>query len=164
MKKASLFKKLSLALLLLLVAIQFIRIDYKNPPVTQGNDFIQQTHAPGPIADVLTNACYDCHSNTTVYPWYSQIAPVSWWLKNHINEGRDELNFSEWPDYSVREKMNKLKKCAKMVKKGSMPLDSYTWLHNKANLSDTQRKMLSDWFATLVETPGILPNPNEVED
>lgn len=98
---------------------------------------------------MLNNACYDCHSNTTVYPWYSQIAPVSWWLKRHIDEVRAELNFSEWGDYSAKKADHKLEECGEKVEKGAMPLNSYTWTHRDAKLSADQRKVLTEFFEKL---------------
>ncbi len=132
--------------------MQFIRIDTHNPPAPASEDFIQLTKAPAPIADLLKRACYDCHSNTTIYPWYSQIAPVSWWLKDHINEGREELNFSAWNEFSSKEKAKKLKRCAKEVQEGEMPLNSYTWVHTSAKLNAAEKKQLQDFFLSQMGT------------
>lgn len=131
--------------------IQLIRIDKTNPPVQQGHDFIQATNAPAEVTQILNDACYDCHSNATVYPWYSNIAPVSWWLKDHIDEGREELNFSEWTDMPAERKSKKMKRAIHEVKEGDMPLSSYTWAHSKAKLTDAQKKVLADFFQHVME-------------
>ena len=147
MKKS--IKKILSVLLVLLIVIQFIRIDTDNPKVDQGKDFIVLTSPSEEVKTMLNNACYDCHSNTTVYPWYSQIAPVSWWLKRHIDEVRAELNFSEWGDYSAKKADHKLEECGEKVEKGAMPLNSYTWTHRDAKLSADQRKVLTEFFEKL---------------
>ncbi|MBD3829966.1 MAG: heme-binding domain-containing protein, partial [Arcobacter sp.] len=89
-------------------------------------------------------ACYDCHSNETVYPWYSNIAPFSWVVSNHINEGRKALNFSTWENYSDEEKKEHLKDIYRTVY-ASMPLQSYLWIHDDAILTKEQRTMIRDW-------------------
>ena len=142
-------KKSLLGLLIFLILIQFIRIDTDNPKVDLGKDFIALTSPTEEVKTVLNNACYDCHSNTTTYPWYSQIAPVSWWLKHHVDEGRSELNFSEWGDYSAKKADHKLEECAEEVEEGKMPLNPYTWTHGDAKLSAEQRKALAEFFENL---------------
>lgn len=98
------------------------------------------------VKALIKGACYDCHSNATVYPWYSEVAPVSWWTKHHVNEGREELNFSVWADYSLKKADHKLEECAEEVEEGKMPLDSYTWTHGDADLNEKQRELLEDFF------------------
>lgn len=135
-----------LALLVVFVLIQFLRIDKTNPPVQPDADFITRTHAVAGIAHVLKTSCYDCHSNETAYPWYTNVAPVSWWLKNHISEARQHLNFSEWGTYSSRKADHKLKECVDMTLEGEMPLSSYTWMHRDALLSEEQKQALVIFF------------------
>ncbi|HKR04603.1 MAG TPA: heme-binding domain-containing protein, partial [Bacteroidia bacterium] len=143
------FKKAILALLLILAVIQFIRIDKTNPPVEPGADFINNKRPSPGIAHILKTSCYDCHSNETVYPWYTNVAPVSWWIKNHIKEARHHLNFSEWTGYSSKKADHKLEECIEMVQEGEMPLYSYTLLHRHAVLNEEQRHALAVWFESL---------------
>ena len=132
-------------LLGILVIMQFFRIDKTNPPVDASKDFIALEQPPQEVVSLLKAACYDCHSHETAYPWYTNIAPVSWWIKDHIDHGRDELNFSEWGDYSRKRKHHKLEEMAEEVEEGHMPMPSYTWGHAEARLSEDQKETLEDW-------------------
>lgn len=142
-------KNTVLVLLLLFVAIQFFRIDKSNPPLILENDFITINKTPENIAAILHKACYDCHSNDSKYPWYSNIAPISWWLKDHILEAREELNFSEWAEMSTKEKRKKLKESAEEIEKGEMPLTSYTLIHQNAKLTTEEIVLLKNYFAEI---------------
>ncbi len=145
-KKKSLFKKILLVLLAVFVVMQFFRIDKTNPAVVKSNDFIAVTAPPADVEKILRTACYDCHSNETVYPWYSNVAPVSWMLEHHVEEGREHLNFSEWGSFPLKKQNHKLHECAEEVEEGEMPINSYTWTHGDASLSAAQKKTLADWF------------------
>lgn len=144
--KKRIFKKLLLVFLGIVIVIQFIRIDKTTPTVEQKQDFISVTSAPDDVAKILKTSCYDCHSYSTAHPWYSKIAPVSWWLKQHIDEGREHLNFSIWGEYSLKEADEKLEECAEEVQKGEMPLSSYTLIHGDAKLSKEQKNILVNFF------------------
>jgi hypothetical protein len=135
-------KKIIFGVLALLLAAQFIRIDKTNPSVDQSKDFIALTKPNAEVELLLKESCYDCHSNTTAYPWYTNVAPVSWWLKHHINEGREHLNFSEWANYTAEQQAHKLEEMEDEIKEGEMPLSSYTITHSNANLSLKQREQL----------------------
>jgi hypothetical protein len=142
-------KKLLYILILVFAGIQFIRIDKTNPKTDPENEFISIEQPSEEIGNLLRTACYDCHSNHTLYPWYSNIAPVSWFLKSHINEGREHLNFSEWGHYSMNEQKNKREEIAEEIIKDEMPLSAYTLLHSSAKLSTEQKNKLSNWFKEL---------------
>ena len=135
----SLRKKLLFVGILLLVGIQLIPVPRENP------EAVAPITVPDDVRMVLENSCYDCHSNLTEWPWYSRVAPVSWLVYKDVKEGRDELNFSEWGEYSVRRRNHKLEEIAEEVEEKHMPLDSYTWGHAEAKLSDEQREMLEEW-------------------
>jgi len=155
MKKA--LKIVLILLVVLLVVAQFIRPDFTNQPVVAENRLEQSSDVPPDVAGILQRSCSDCHSNATVYPWYSQISPLSWWLKDHIKEGRRELNLSEWGTYPARKKAKKLEEMCEQVQTHEMPLPSYTWIHRNSFLSDTDIKSLCDWTAAerlKVETAG----------
>ncbi len=149
MKKHFTLKKISLLLASLLLIFQIFRIDKTNKPSVPENDFIEISKADAQIAQVIKNSCYDCHSNQINYPWYTNIAPISWWIKHHINEGSHHLNFSEWGDYSGRKADHKLEECVEMVEEGEMPMESYTWMHGSAKLSKEQRNALVAFFTSL---------------
>lgn len=153
-------KKILFVLLAIIVIMQFFRIDMENPAVVAENDFIAVTEPDEEVEAILRNACYDCHSNETVYPWYANVAPVSWWLKNHIDEGRGELNFSEWGTYKERRAHHKLEESIELVEKGKMPLSSYTWTHGDAVLSADQQELLIEFFNDIKDS---IPE-NSIED
>jgi len=142
-------KKVIIGLVILLILIQLFRID-KSSPVSNPNDamFVVE-QVPEDVKSILKTSCFDCHSNTATYPWYSNVAPVSWWVKSHINEGRDELNFDEWGTYSIKRKLHKLEEIGEEVEEGKMPLNSYLWVHGDAKLTDQQQKKLVNWAKEL---------------
>lgn len=127
------------------VAIQFFRPDFTNPPIVAGQTIEETANVPPDVQMVLSRSCGDCHSNKSIYPWYSQIAPVSWFLANHIKDGRHELNFSEFGTYAPKKKARKLEEICDQVETGSMPLSSYLWIHRDAALSADESRLLCDW-------------------
>ena len=129
--------------------IQFFRIDRSIPNVDSNNDFFEIVEVPKEIHKTLKSACVDCHSYDTKYPWYAEIAPVSWWLASHINNGRKHFNFSEWGTYSDKKADHKLEECVEMVEKKEMPLLSYMITHGEARISADERAKLVDFFAAL---------------
>ena len=157
-------KRVLLVLLLVFVVIQFFRIDRTNPEVVKNNDLIAMTNPSEEVETILRSACYDCHSNETEYPWYSNVAPVSWWLKHHIDEGREHLNFSEWGTYPEKKRNHKLDECAEEVEEGEMPLPSYTWTHSNAKLSSEQIDLMEDWFESQMTAGGEGEDEDEDED
>ena len=128
------------------IIIQFFPINKSNPITNEGMDFLKIKNTPEPIAKLIRNSCYDCHSNETKYPFYSNIQPVAWLLKNHIDEGRKELNFSTFATYEPKRQARKLEEAAEYVEQKKMPLESYTLGHSDAKLSDEQRKQLVNYF------------------
>ncbi len=139
-------KIIGFALLGVIVVIQLIRPDQSNPPIDPALDIRQVLQPPADVHAVLKDACYDCHSNETQYPWYSQIAPVSWWLADHIQEGREHLNFSTFGNLAMKDRAEAMEEAAEEVQKGEMPLASYTWTHPAARLNADQRNLLVNWL------------------
>jgi len=133
-------------LLAIFILIQFIRIDKTNPKVDQAQDFISIYKPSESITKTLKSSCYDCHSNESKYPWYSNIAPVSWMVKHHIDEGREELNFSEWGIFSTKRKAKKIEEIIEEIEVGEMPMKPYVIMHNDAKISDTNRKKFLAFF------------------
>jgi len=144
-------KKILIIILVAFVIIQFFPIDKTNPPVDKGMDFISIKNIQPEIANTIRTSCYDCHSNETQYPWYSSIAPASWWLKNHINEGRSHLNFSIFATYEPKRQVHKMEECVEMLEKHEMPLESYYLGHQDAKLTDAQRQDLIKYFKKEIE-------------
>ncbi|HFC00060.1 MAG TPA: cytochrome C [Phaeodactylibacter sp.] len=139
-------KTIFLILLGVFILMQFFRIDKTNPPVDAKLDFININQPPENISKMIKSACYDCHSYETKYPWYSNIAPVSWWLKGHIDEARGELNFSEWGSYSAKKASHKMEEAMEEVEEKEMPLTPYVIAHSEAKLSEEQRAALVGFF------------------
>jgi len=108
---------------------------------------------PPEVAGILTRACQDCHSNQTVWPWYSRIAPVSWLTIHDVNEGRGELNFSEWSRYTARRQDRKLKEICEQVERGEMPMPIYTVTHPQAKLTASDRKTICVWSGAAQKNP-----------
>lgn len=144
-------KKILIIILVAFVIIQFFPIDKTNPPVDKGMDFISIKNIQPEIANTIRTSCYDCHSNETQYPWYSSIAPASWWLKNHINEGRSHLNFSIFATYEPKTQIHKMEECVEMLEKHEMPLESYYLGHQDAKLTDAKRQDLIKYFKKEIE-------------
>lgn len=143
-------KKILLFFALILVGIQIIPLDKKNPPVNKSKDFMTIVKPPSNIEKMLRKSCYDCHSNETVYPWYSNIAPVSWLIAEHVRTGRSHLNFSLWNDYKEAKKYVKIKECIEMIKSGEMPMKGYVLFHDNADLILTEKNELIDWFNSML--------------
>ncbi|RXJ99089.1 cytochrome C [Arcobacter sp. CECT 8986] len=133
-------KRTLLIIVGLFIAIQFIRPTQQNAKVI---DELQLKAEPK-VMKVLKTSCYDCHSDNTVWPWYSQIAPFSWTITEHVVDGRAAVNFSKWETYSQEKKQKELRSIYKKVY-ASMPLSSYTWIHKDAILTKEQIKMIRDW-------------------
>jgi hypothetical protein len=138
-------RRVVLLVMAALVVAQFIPVGRTNPPVDAAQTISATTPIPPDVASILDRSCQDCHTSRTVWPWYGQVAPASWFLAHHVNEGRDELNLSDWGRYTARRKDRKLKEICEQATQGKMPLASYTLLHPQANLSDRDKKMLCDW-------------------
>jgi hypothetical protein len=144
-------KNIGLGILIILVAIQFYR-----PARNLSND---DTYAIGKkyqmsdsVQAILKFSCYDCHSNSTVYPWYANIQPVSLWLNNHINGGKKHLNFSEFLTYRPNRQLHEIQGVKKEVKEDGMPLSSYTLIHTYAKLSSGQKDLLYAWTDSVAAT------------
>jgi hypothetical protein len=138
-------KKILLFLLVVLVVIQFIH-PRKNKAEGAQPNFIGNTFpVPENVKAILAKACNDCHSNNTIYPWYSRIQPVDWWMNNHVQEGKRELNLDEYINRPLRYQYHKMEEIAEQVKEGEMPLNSYTWMHKDAILTETEKKELINW-------------------
>lgn len=139
-------KKIFFSLFAVFLLMQLIRVDYNNPPTDPKKDFQTIAQAPAEVLSTLKASCYNCHSHETKYPWYSQIAPVSWWIKGHIREGREHLNFSTLGDLDSEDLRDQMEEAAKALREGWMPMPSYTRMHPEARLSDTQRALLAQWL------------------
>jgi len=137
--------KILLGLLIVLIAIQFIKPTRNINPQTQQGSIINYMSVPENVQGILKKACYDCHSNNTKYPWYANIQPVAWYLAHHVNEGKDKLNFDEFASYKAKKQDHKLEEVVETVEKGEMPVSSYTFIHKEAKLSEQEKTLLIGW-------------------
>ena len=131
------------------LSLMFGCSDDSNPAVENPSENEEEEEN---ISALLQESCYDCHSNNTEYPWYNKVQPVAWFLEDHINEGKEELNFNEWDAYSNRRKNSKLKSIISQVKDDEMPLASYTLIHKDAKLSNSEKTLIIDYMKNLKET------------
>ncbi len=140
-----LLRRLLLVLLIVFIVIQFFRPKKNITEGPQPNNIASVYPVPDHVKGILAKACNDCHSNNTRYPWYNNIQPVAWWLADHVEEGKRELNFDEFATYRPRKQYKKLEETNEMVKEGEMPLNSYTWIHKDAKLTDDEKRTLAEW-------------------
>ncbi|PCH49878.1 MAG: hypothetical protein COC22_06200 [Flavobacteriaceae bacterium] len=145
-------KKVLLILLIVLVGIQFIPTKRNQNQQILESDISKTFTLPAEIQTIFKNSCYDCHSNNTNYPWYNKIQPVSWLLENHIKEGKKELNFNEFGSYSKRKQKNKLKSIKNQVIDDEMPMFSYTLIHKKAKLTESDKNLIKNWANKLMDS------------
>lgn len=150
-----------IGLLLIFGAIQFVRPAKNLGPGPGGgaNDITALHPAPPAVKAVLERACYDCHSDHTRYPWYAEVQPVAWWLARHVTEGRRHLNFSQFGAYDAKRAARKMKQTAEEVRKGDMPLASYTFIHRDARLSADERSALEAWARSVQQAVSAAPAP-----
>ena len=138
-------KKIIVFLLVVFVAMQFYRPEKNQAQGDHTALFLTETNPPKDVKLILEQTCYDCHSNHTEYPWYNNVAPVSYWMADHVKDGKKHLNFSDWKNYSVKKKDHKLEEVIEMIGEGEMPLKEYTWTHDEAKLTETQRNAIIEW-------------------
>ncbi len=139
-------KKIGIGLVIILALMQFKQIDKTNPEYNEAEDFITITQPSEEIATLIKAACYDCHSHQAKYPWYSNVAPISWMVEHHIEEGREHLNFSEWGSYDTKKANHKLEECIEEIEEGEMPMKPYVVMHSEAKMSKEQKKALMAFF------------------
>jgi hypothetical protein len=132
-------KKILIGVAGVLIAVQFIPVDRSNPPAE--GEIMESTE----LKTILKRSCYDCHSNETVWPWYSYVAPVSWLVADDVHEGRKHLNFSNWQNIEVRKVSKAKQEIWEMVSEGEMPLGKYVLLHPEAKLSEKDKQIIKDW-------------------
>ena len=159
-------KYAGLLILAVLLVIQFIHPE-KNVSDDQTKSIAKTFPLPTDVENILKTSCYDCHSNHTEYPWYSKLQPVDWWLADHVDEGKEELNFSEFASYRPWRQFHKLEKIGKELEEHEMPLPSYLFIHRSSKLSDAQQELITKWANSLCDSlkmrypPDSLINPKK---
>jgi hypothetical protein len=145
-------KKIILIVVVLLVVIQFFRPEKNISSVPSSNNIVKKYNTSNEVKVILDKACNDCHSNNTKYPWYSNFQPVAWWLDHHVDEGKGEINFDEFLTYPPKKARHKMEEVNEMVKEGEMPLNSYTWVHKEAVLTQAEKLILAEWAVATMKT------------
>lgn len=138
--------------LIIFALIQFIPVDRRNPTVKGKHDFVNIYQTPSDVSEILKKACYDCHSNETRYPEYAYVAPISWSVKHHVNEGREHLNLSIWGTYNRELKKGMLENSAADLKQNRMPIPGYMAQHPEARLSEAEKKLLVDYLEGILKS------------
>ncbi|MBY0425074.1 MAG: heme-binding domain-containing protein [Cytophagales bacterium] len=144
-------KKIGFGILAVFIVIQCFRPSKNVAAKELDKDIQKVVNVPEDMLIILEKACYDCHSNTTNYPWYAEIMPVGWILDHHVDEGKEHLNFSEFATYPKEKQDHKLEECIEEIQEHEMPIASYTWTHQQANLSEKETQKLIEWL-TLART------------
>ena len=132
-------------LVIALVLAQFFQPNKNQGGLESIELFLAETQAPKDVQQILNQACFDCHSSSTNYPWYNSITPVNYWLNSHVKEGKKHFDVSKWASYSTKKKDHKLDELIEEIEEREMPLASYTWTHKEAQLTDAQVQSLVDW-------------------
>ena len=138
-------KGIVIVMAVLFVAAQLVRPPRINPPFDESETIYATGNVPSDVRAILERSCADCHSHMTRWPWYSNLAPVSWLVAQDVKEAREELNFSKWADYPPERAEHKLEEICEMVGDGEMPLRTYVFTHEEAALSGTDRSRLCEW-------------------
>lgn len=145
-------KKLLFTVIAVLVLIQFIHPAHNKSVQVLPIDFLVMYKPADSIKEIFKTACYDCHSNNTAYPWYSNIQPIAWVMANHIKNGKEKLNLSEFGNNSTRKQISKLKEISNQVKDNEMPISSYKLMHKNARLSQNEKNMLINWLQSKADS------------
>ncbi|MBN2481482.1 MAG: heme-binding domain-containing protein [Bacteroidales bacterium] len=144
-------KIISAVLIIILIILQFFPKRLPENLPLGPSDLISGESVPGEVVEILRNSCFDCHSNQVHYPWYSYVVPTAWLVGKDVREGRGELNFSEWGDYSLRNLIGRLDAIKEEVSSGAMPLPAYIFMHPKAKLDEEQVSIIVKWTDDYIE-------------
>jgi hypothetical protein len=139
------FKTTAISGLVLLVVAQALRPARTNPPVEPSRTIEARTNIPPEVLGILKRSCYDCHSNATTWPWYSNVAPVSWIVVSHVNNGREHMSLSDWAQYDPDKSRELLGEMCEEVETRGMPLGSYLLAHRSASLNDADVRAVCEW-------------------
>lgn len=150
-------RKIGIVLLAIFISLQFIRPQRNNGVANAATDVTHFVHVPDTVMNLLKTSCYDCHSNHTVYPWYVNINPIGLWLKNHIDDGKEAINFSDLSGFSKKKLDHRMKDIAELVDNREMPLGSYTLIHRNAILKSGEIQIIKNWTVEARKEIGYQP-------
>ena len=141
-----------LVLLIAFVVVQFVPTSLNQSDDIPQTDIMKTYDVPKQVEAIFKTSCYDCHSNNTNYPWYNKVQPMAWLLEDHINKGKEELDFSDFGSYSKRRQKSKLKSIRSQIEDDEMPLSSYTLIHRDAKLSESDKVMVVEWVNKIIDS------------
>jgi len=154
-----LLKKILIALLAVFVIAQFFRPEKNEGDRASMDAFYAETNPSPEVKRILEVSCNDCHSNVTKYPWYNHITPVNYWLASHVNDGKKHFNISNWEGSPTKRKDHKFEELIEMLENKEMPLESYTYTHTDAKLTDSQINAVVNWAKLVRMTYSLEPKP-----
>ena len=152
-------KKILFFLIVVFLIAQFFGPDKNKGDLASIDTFLIETNPPEDVKIILKETCFDCHSDVTTYPWYNNMTPVNFWFAEHIKDGKKHFNLSKWEGNSIKRKDHKFEELIEMIEEKEMPLNSYTWTHDEAKLTDVQRKAVIDWAKLVRLKYGLEPKP-----
>lgn len=155
-----LLKRIALLCAICFLTIQTIRPARTNPSTDSSETLAATLHPPSDVSTLLQRGCSDCHTNNTAWPWYTNVAPVSWWTVHHVNEGRASVSFSDWGGYDRSAQDRKLSAACTRLEKHDMPLPSYLLMHPEARLTDAERARICDWTKTITNQASRAGSPS----
>ena len=141
--------KIIIGLVLIFVILQILPREKNQNREPSEADIFKVEETSLELRSLIKGACYDCHSFQTEYPWYSNLAPFSWWIDDHIDHARKHLNFSEWATYDAEKKSHKAEEAMEEIEEGEMPMESYQLAHSSARLSAKEKAKILEWFKRL---------------
>jgi hypothetical protein len=147
-------KYVAIGVVVLAAGMQLVRPDRTNPRIDPAQDIVGRPALPQDVQAILERSCFDCHSNRTRWPWYSQVAPASWLVVSDVNEARRHVNFSEWEGYKAGRRVAKLESLIDEVDNGTMPPQTYLVMHGDATLSPAEKDRVVGWAETLSDSLG----------
>jgi hypothetical protein len=152
-------KKILFFLIAAFLIAQFFGPEKNEGDLASIDSFYNETNPPENVKIILKESCNDCHSDVTRYPWYNNITPVNYWMASHVKDGKKHFNISNWEANSLKRKDHKFEELIEMVEDKEMPIDSYTWTHTEAKLTDAQIKAVVDWAKLVRAKYGLEPKP-----
>lgn len=142
-------RKILIGLLVVVLLMQVMQPTKNQSDALSENDISRVYALPAGVHETLVKKCYDCHSNNTQYPWYVHIQPIGWWMASHIQEGKDELDFSEFKTYEAKRANHKLEEVSEEIGAGHMPIERYLWLHPEAKVTPEELNAINAWISSL---------------
>lgn len=145
MKRFLTLRNISIAIIVVLLLVQFVRPAHNEGSAYGIQDIAHFTNVPPEVQRALEVTCYDCHSDHTNYPWYAAIQPVGLWIQHHVDEGKHHLNFSQYAAYKPKRQKHKMEETIEMIREGEMPMPAYTLIHHQAKLTEAQKQAVIHW-------------------